>query len=182
MEIMKRECITIPLLVSLLCYNDYVSKERDHENGMHRNQSVAEFTSRFAVITTQRRREIMKRECKTTILLVLLLGSRGPSTVTLMAFWYSAIWGGLVNTAIDSVKLLPATEQPCSLSIYRIYQQQSVYQSRIYHGQPVYQFIVPIMSNHCIRLFSVRSNPRINLSCLSSMLSIMSAQPSNNMS
>ena len=160
---MKRECITIPLVVSLLCYNDYLSKEKDHENWMHCNQPVIEFTSRFAVITTQRRREIMKRECKTTILLVLLLGSRGPSTVTLMAFWYSAIWGGLVKTAIDSVKLLPATEQPCSLSVYRIYQEQSVYQSRIYHGQPVYQFIVPIMSNHCIRLYFLSGAIRISI-------------------
>lgn len=41
------------------------------------------------------------------ILLVLLLGSRGPSTVTLIAFWYRAICGGWVYTAIVIVKLLP---------------------------------------------------------------------------
>lgn len=36
-----------------------------------------------------------------------LLGSRGPSTVTFMARWYVATCGGLVNTVIVNVKLLP---------------------------------------------------------------------------
>lgn len=39
----------------------------------------------------------------------LLLGSRGPSTVILMALWYVATWGGFVNTVIVRVKLFPAT-------------------------------------------------------------------------
>lgn len=40
-------------------------------------------------------------------LLVLDLGSRGPSTVTLMALLYVAICGGLVEIVIVNVKLLP---------------------------------------------------------------------------
>jgi len=40
-------------------------------------------------------------------LLILLLGSRGPSTVTLMAFWYIATCGGWVNTTMVKVKLFP---------------------------------------------------------------------------
>lgn len=40
-------------------------------------------------------------------LLVLLLGSLGPSTVTLIAFWYNAICGGWVKIAMVNVKLLP---------------------------------------------------------------------------
>lgn len=44
-------------------------------------------------------------------LLVFDLGSRGPSTVTLIALLYEATWGGLVETVIVSVKLLPATER-----------------------------------------------------------------------
>lgn len=38
----------------------------------------------------------------------LLLGSRGPSTVILMALWYVATCGGFVKTVIVSVKLFPA--------------------------------------------------------------------------
>lgn len=41
-------------------------------------------------------------------LLVLDLGSRGPSTVTLMALLYVATCGGCVETVIVKVKLLPA--------------------------------------------------------------------------
>lgn len=41
------------------------------------------------------------------VLLYSLLGSRGPSTVTFMARWYVATCGGLVNTVIVNVKLLP---------------------------------------------------------------------------
>ncbi len=37
----------------------------------------------------------------------LLRGSRGPSTVTLMAFEYVATRGGVVQIVIVSVKLLP---------------------------------------------------------------------------
>jgi len=44
-------------------------------------------------------------ECNT---LVLQRGSRGPSTVTLIARWYVATWGGLVHTVIVSMKNLPA--------------------------------------------------------------------------
>lgn len=40
-------------------------------------------------------------------LLTLLRGSRGPSTVTLMAFWYRVICGGCVHTVIVRVKLFP---------------------------------------------------------------------------
>ena len=47
---------------------------------------------------------ILGKKC---VLLVLLLGSRGPSTVTLMAFWYKVICGGHVYTAMVMVKLLP---------------------------------------------------------------------------
>lgn len=39
----------------------------------------------------------------------LLLGSRGPSTVILMALWYVATCGGLVKTVIVKVKLFPET-------------------------------------------------------------------------
>lgn len=35
------------------------------------------------------------------------LGSRGPSTVTLIARWYVATWGGPVNTVMVKVKLFP---------------------------------------------------------------------------
>lgn len=41
--------------------------------------------------------------------LVFDLGSRGPSTVTLMALLYVATCGGQELTIIDSVKLLPGT-------------------------------------------------------------------------
>lgn len=34
-------------------------------------------------------------------------GSLGPSTVILMALWYVATWGGLVNTVMVRVKLFP---------------------------------------------------------------------------
>lgn len=34
-------------------------------------------------------------------------GSLGPSTVILMARWYVATWGGLVNTVMVRVKLFP---------------------------------------------------------------------------
>ena len=44
------------------------------------------------------------------LLLVLLLGSLGPSTVTLMALEYVAICGGLVLTLIVRLKLLPGEE------------------------------------------------------------------------
>jgi hypothetical protein len=37
-------------------------------------------------------------------------GSRGPSTVTLIALVYVATCGGVVDTVIVSVKLLPETE------------------------------------------------------------------------
>lgn len=37
----------------------------------------------------------------------LLRGSRGPSTVILMARWYVATCGGFVKTVIVSVKLFP---------------------------------------------------------------------------
>lgn len=40
-------------------------------------------------------------------LLVFDLGSRGPSTVTLIALLYVVIWGGDVETVIVSVKLFP---------------------------------------------------------------------------
>lgn len=43
----------------------------------------------------------------------LLLGSRGPSTVILMALWYVATCGGFVKTVIVSVKLFPATGKKC---------------------------------------------------------------------
>lgn len=39
------------------------------------------------------------------------LGSRGPSTVTLMARWYVATWGGPVNTVIVRVKLFPKIDK-----------------------------------------------------------------------
>jgi len=42
-------------------------------------------------------------------LLVFDLGSRGPSTVTLIALLYVATWGGEDPTIIVSVKLFPAT-------------------------------------------------------------------------
>lgn len=38
-------------------------------------------------------------------------GSLGPSTVILMALWYVATWGGLVNTVMVKVKLFPVTEK-----------------------------------------------------------------------
>lgn len=38
----------------------------------------------------------------------LLRGSLGPSTVTFMALWYVATWGGFVRTVIVKVKLFPA--------------------------------------------------------------------------
>lgn len=41
-------------------------------------------------------------------LLVFDLGSLGPSTVTLIAFPYVVTMGGLVDTVIVNVKLLPA--------------------------------------------------------------------------
>ena len=44
-------------------------------------------------------------------LLTLLRGSRGPSTVTLMAFWYRVICGGCVQTVIVRVKLFPENSQ-----------------------------------------------------------------------
>lgn len=43
------------------------------------------------------------------LLVHLLLGSRGPSTVILMALWYVATCGGFVKTVMVSVKLFPAT-------------------------------------------------------------------------
>lgn len=45
-----------------------------------------------------------------------LLGSRGPSTVTFMARWYVATCGGLVNTVIVNVKLLPVVTSKKSKS------------------------------------------------------------------
>lgn len=53
-------------------------------------------------------------------LLVFDLGSRGPSTVTLMALLYVVIMGGLVDTVIVNVKLLPAkiTKRPNTLITY----------------------------------------------------------------
>ncbi len=39
------------------------------------------------------------------------LGSRGPSTVTLIARWYVATWGGPVNTVMVKVKLFPGDDQ-----------------------------------------------------------------------
>lgn len=48
--------------------------------------------------------------CNKSDLLVFDLGSRGPSTVTLIALLYDATCGGLVDTVIVNVKLLPAIE------------------------------------------------------------------------
>lgn len=48
--------------------------------------------------------------CNKSDLLVFDLGSRGPSTVTLIALLYDATCGGLVDTVIVNVKLLPARE------------------------------------------------------------------------
>lgn len=44
---------------------------------------------------------------KQSHLLVFERGSRGPSTVTLIALLYVATCGGLVDTIIVKVKLLP---------------------------------------------------------------------------
>lgn len=58
----------------------------------------------------------------------LLLGSRGPSTVILMALWYVATCGGFVKTVIVSVKLFPATrkktitEHMCRENVYSPFQ------------------------------------------------------------
>lgn len=38
-------------------------------------------------------------------------GSLGPSTVILMALWYVATWGGLVNTVMVRVKLFPGERE-----------------------------------------------------------------------
>lgn len=59
--------------------------------------------------TEERGRE---RERETDILFIVYLhvldrGSRGPSTVTLIAFAYVATWGGLVDIVIVTEKLLP---------------------------------------------------------------------------
>lgn len=52
-------------------------------------------------------------------LLVLERGSRGPSTVTLMALLYEATCGGLVDTVMVSVKLLPAIGVEREIAIMR---------------------------------------------------------------
>lgn len=49
--------------------------------------------------------------CTISDLLVFDLGSRGPSTVTLIALLYDATCGGLVDTVIVNVKLLPAMKE-----------------------------------------------------------------------
>lgn len=43
-------------------------------------------------------------------LLVFDRGSRGPSTVTLIALVYVATWGGVVDTVMVMLKLFPVTE------------------------------------------------------------------------
>lgn len=48
----------------------------------------------------------------------LLLGSRGPSTVILMALWYVATCGGFVKTVIVSVKLFPAKGEKVTEHMY----------------------------------------------------------------
>ena len=50
--------------------------------------------------------------------LVLLLGSRGPSTVTLMALAYTPTCGGFVLTVIVSEKLLPEIENNVNVRYY----------------------------------------------------------------
>lgn len=43
--------------------------------------------------------------------LVLERGSRGPSTVTLIAFWYVATWGGDVASIMVSVNDFPVPKE-----------------------------------------------------------------------
>ena len=67
-------------------------------------------------------------------LLALLLGSRGPSTVTLIAFGYIATWGGCVPIVMVKLKLLPERddnkthgemEQNCPMVIIKTWTQQA---------------------------------------------------------
>jgi hypothetical protein len=52
--------------------------------------------------------KVVQKACE--YILVLLRGSRGPSTVTLIALVYVATCGGFVLTVIVRVKLLPEDE------------------------------------------------------------------------
>lgn len=54
------------------------------------------------------------------------LGSRGPSTVTLMARWYVATCGGPVNTVIVRVKLFPEIQKGNDLQRISCEQQEEV--------------------------------------------------------
>lgn len=70
---------------------------------------------------------IKQRHVIISDLLVFDRGSRGPSTVTLIALLYDATCGGLVDTVIVNVKLLPVKEK-----LFNSLKQQQNFDETIY--------------------------------------------------
>lgn len=69
--------------------------------------------------------------------LVLDLGSRGPSTVTFIALLYVATCGGLVDTIIVNVKLLPANKRKISVNLFNLCVTLLPFVSRHYISKPL---------------------------------------------
>lgn len=76
-------------------------------------------------------------------LLVLERGSRGPSTVTLIALLYVAICGGFVDTVMVNVKLFPVTrpntqkENEIQFNKFMTGSSSNVFYTRMYpHSRP----------------------------------------------
>lgn len=82
----------------------------------------------------------------------LLRGSRGPSTVTLMARWYVATWGGPVNTVMVRVKLFPAAQQPNR--VHECYLFFFVNDRLEWSAKLIFSLLTTIL-----RLFNLKSSP-----------------------